>query len=494
VKRHGLGTLAAALTALSAGPAAASGFLTARFGGEHGHPTTDNPSAMYFNPAGLALGHGTRLYLDGTFAYIAAGYDRPADAVYPVIPTGEPGTGTPAEDLDRNSGENSLMNFAAAPMAAVVTDFGESGVGFGLGVYFPFGGASTWDRMDKYEDDAQYPGAYDGPQRWWSIDGTLRSMYVTAAFGGRVQGTGLSLGVAVNYISSEVHTLRARNSPADDATVSRLANGKTRLAEGRSRVDVKGKDVSASAGLLWEALEKELWLGLSYQAQPGFGTMQLDGDLETVLGSSKDGAATTKVRLEQDLPDVIRLGGRWRPTPTTEVRLNGEYARWSVFQRQCLINMDAADGKTTDCDLNDAGNLNEGATSDIVQNIERDWEDTIAVRAGGSYWLDETLELFGALGYDGNAVPDERIDPALPDFHDISVSAGARVELLEKSLALAGTYTQFFYVPRDVAPRTKVQGVPQSDFPPESPSVGPDAAGKYTRSIGALNINVQYTF
>ena len=31
--------------------ASASGFFVARFGGEHGHPTTDNPTAMYYNPA-----------------------------------------------------------------------------------------------------------------------------------------------------------------------------------------------------------------------------------------------------------------------------------------------------------------------------------------------------------------------------------------------------------------------------------------------------------
>ena len=36
----------------------ASGFYVARFGGEHGHPTTDNLSAIYYNPAGLSLGLG----------------------------------------------------------------------------------------------------------------------------------------------------------------------------------------------------------------------------------------------------------------------------------------------------------------------------------------------------------------------------------------------------------------------------------------------------
>jgi long-chain fatty acid transport protein len=325
-------------------------------------------------------------------------------------------------------------------------------------------------------------------------------MYVTGAGAWRFPGIGLSVGLGANLVLSSVHTLRARVGDGSDTLVTRTAAGE-KLAEGRSRVEVKSTNFSLGGGLIWEPMEN-LWIGASYQSQPGFGKIQLDGDLEAVLAEQAE-ASTTKVRLEQELPDVIRLGGRWRPTPSTEVRLNGEFVRWSVFERQCLINMDdpeATDRPTTkDCRLNGDGELMEDRTivggdfdgqplkSNVTQNVERDWEDTLAVRAGGSYWLQENLELYGALGYDGNAVPDERLDPAIPDFHDISLSAGARVELMEKALALAGTYTQFIYFARETDVRDQANK-------PVFPSATPDAAGKYTRSIGALNVNVEYTF
>src|SRR5688572_8894505 len=56
----------------------ASGISTARFGGEHGHPTTDNATAIYYNPAGIALSKGTHIFVDATLALRWASYTRPA--------------------------------------------------------------------------------------------------------------------------------------------------------------------------------------------------------------------------------------------------------------------------------------------------------------------------------------------------------------------------------------------------------------------------------
>ena len=50
-------------------PAVASGFAAAEFGGEHGNVVTTNPTALYFNPAGIALGEGTRFYVSGVLAW-----------------------------------------------------------------------------------------------------------------------------------------------------------------------------------------------------------------------------------------------------------------------------------------------------------------------------------------------------------------------------------------------------------------------------------------
>src|SRR5262245_22550728 len=100
-----------------------SGFLVAQFGGEVGHPATDHPTARYFNPAGLARGHGTRLYLEGIFAYHTASYTRPSAAI------DHPGVGTPAEATSANAGKASLANPVAAPFFGVVSDLGVRNLG-----------------------------------------------------------------------------------------------------------------------------------------------------------------------------------------------------------------------------------------------------------------------------------------------------------------------------------------------------------------------------
>src|SRR5262245_14825918 len=57
-------------------PSAAAGFAAARFGAEHGHVTTTNPTALYYNPAAVALAGGTHLYLDGTLALRRATWEH----------------------------------------------------------------------------------------------------------------------------------------------------------------------------------------------------------------------------------------------------------------------------------------------------------------------------------------------------------------------------------------------------------------------------------
>ena len=83
--------LVSSLALFGASEARASGFATARFGGEHGHPASDSPTSIYFNPAGLALGTGTRIYAEGLFAWRSITYDRPTAAIDNVVDPGEGG-------------------------------------------------------------------------------------------------------------------------------------------------------------------------------------------------------------------------------------------------------------------------------------------------------------------------------------------------------------------------------------------------------------------
>src|SRR6188768_910402 len=58
------GLLSFVCTASLTSPAFASGFAVARFGGEQGHPTATNPTAVYYNPAGIGMSRGTHLLAD----------------------------------------------------------------------------------------------------------------------------------------------------------------------------------------------------------------------------------------------------------------------------------------------------------------------------------------------------------------------------------------------------------------------------------------------
>ena len=126
-------------------------------------------------------------------------------------------------------------------------------------------------------------------------------------------------------------------------------------------------------------------------------------------------------------------------------------------------------------DVQDNGAAAAGANDDNpapIQNLPRDWQDAFGIRGGGSYFINPMIEVFGGLGYDSNAIPDESLDPALTDFHDISVAVGGRLTF-GKHVAVAASWTQLFYISRDTTGLKK-----NAEY--QQPSRGPDA-GASTR-------------
>ena len=457
---------AASLSLVAAGgPAAATGIAVARFGGEHGNPMTSDPTAMYYNPAGLALGEGTFVFVEGTFAWRTFTYDRSVQAI--DNPNATPGT----PDVGTNSGEATLSNIIASPFIGVRSDLGVKNLGVALGFYTPFGGQAVWDKNEAYEGNTMYPGAVDGPQRWHNIEGTIRSSYITAAGAYKIPAANLAIGVGANLVLSVVDTVRATNVDGSDNVVTAVGG------EGRAWVDSSGTSFSVGAGVAWNP-SPGLVIGLSYQAQPGFGEIKNEGTLSTKFGTLP--ASETPVFVYQSLPDILRLGAAFRPTPQTEVRVWGAYERWSNFQKQCIVNSTV---ENPGCELNEMGRPVDPA-SGVLNNIPRDWEDGFTVRASGSYWLNPGLELMAGVGFDGNAVPDHTQEASLPDQNDITATLGASFDLgdLELTASLLGVFS----LTRDVDP---------TDPPPfDPPSRVPDGAGSYSQTVIVLQLGVGYGF
>ncbi len=466
-----------------AAPSFAGGFATARMGGEHGHVATDHPSAIYFNPAGLALTRGTRIYIEGLFIHRAASYDRPTEAVDSVVPNGETGTGTPESALAANTGEAELSNFLASPFAAVVSDLGLRNVGVGVGVYVPFGGSAKWDSNLDFVGDTMFPGASDGVQRWSNIEGQQRLLYGTIAGSYLFEGANVSVGLGINLIKSDIETIRARTATGtDDLTAS---NGT--LVEGRSLLEVEQNTMSVGLGVMWRPIE-DLFLGVSYQAQPGFGETGLEGTLTTKFGSSQ--TTVSDVELRQELPDIFRIGFRYFATPKIEVRAAADYTRWGVFDNQCVLDANQADRK---CAIRPDGGVDaEAGGAGIILNLRRNWEDTYGVRLGGSYWAADNVELVAGGSYDSSAVPDETIDAALIDMGKFVGTAGVNWGAVPGKFTVSLSYTHVAYLEREVEARGRDDmGNPDA---PASPSRSPDGAGTYDQAVNLVTLGLQYAF
>jgi long-chain fatty acid transport protein len=437
------------------GQAHASGFAAARFGGEHGNVVTTNPTASYYNPGAMAFSTGTHLYLDGTLALRHATWTHARAATDEVEPAGAEGA---------NFGKATLFNVFGGPMLGATTRLGPLALGASVSV--PFGGQAHWGKNDKFAASAMFPLAEDGVQRWHATDGNVAFIYLTGGAALRLGRVGL--GISGNVIRGAVGSTQAK-TPTGDGTPDLER-------EGRAVLDVKGWLGSFGVGGMAELVEEQLWLGASYQAQPGLGTMQLDGTLTTIY---QGGATPFPATFHQALPDITRVGLRYQPSPVVQVRLHGEFTRWSVLRTQCVGLQDR------ECAVDPDG-AQVSPDGSVLQNLRRKWNDTLAVRAGASHWLASGTELFAGIGLESAAAPDSTLDPGLADATNFAGALGGRFALTP-TLFLAASYTHIQYLHRDNTNASQLANA-------MPPTRRPDGGGLYTQWIGLLNLNVEKQF
>jgi long-chain fatty acid transport protein len=204
--------------------------------------------------------------------------------------------------------------------------------------------------------------------------------------------------------------------------------------------------------------------------------MQLHGNLEVSFQGS---SAPFAVTLNQALPDIIRLGARYRASPLVELRLYGDVTRWSRFGTQCI----ALGGQPCAVFPNGADATPNLST---VQNLRRLWRDTYAARAGASVRARPNLELLAGLGYETAAVPDATLDPTFPDAASIRTALGARLQITS-GLAINGGLTALWYASRDNTGRSELASA-------QPPTRRADAGGRYTLWLGLVNLGIEQRF
>ena len=173
--------------------------------------------------------------------------------------------------------------------------------------------------------------------------------------------------------------------------------------------------------------------------------------------------------------------GNLKLNPKIDIRAVAEYAFWSKLQRQCVLNTEV---ETRRCEIADDGTA--PADAGMVANLERRWQDAYGFRAGASYHMNPKFEVFAGAGWDGTAVPDGFMDPALFDLEKVTASVGARYTALDM-VRTTITLMQVAYAEADTTGKSE---------PPvlKPPTRSPDSGGKYNQAVTVANISVEALF
>jgi long-chain fatty acid transport protein len=439
--------------------ARAAGFATQKFGGELGNPVATNPTALYYNPAGIAFSEGWHIYFDESVAFRSVSWNHPP---------GQPGDPTDAPANIGNDGQASLFNVFTGPtmgITAKVNDY----LAIGGGVFVPFAGREHWDQTNK-NPDPMYPLSGDGPQRWSSIDGSLTFLYGTV--GAALKFGPLAIGATGNLIYSWVQFTKAQNLGG--------INTPNSAAEGRAKLNVSGANGSFGLGAMVEPWKGHLWLGAGYQAQPGLGDQTLKGTFDVSSPTPGGSLPQKKATFTQGLPDVFRAGIRFRPIDAIEIRAFGDYTRWSRMKSQCV----ALEGYK--CQVYPDGSDASGGNGAVLANFVRDWGDTMSYRGGVSWYANPDVEIFAGGGYETGATPDATLDPTVSDANNYQGALGGRFNVADW-IYVSAQWTQIMYADRDttgksIASRYKI------------PTQQPDGGGQYKQWVGIFDLILEKQF
>jgi long-chain fatty acid transport protein len=294
---HGLALwavrLAASLLALTPVALRASGtqvgfkdaFATAR--GNAFVATADNPSAIYYNPAGLTQLQGQEISATAYVVQLSA--------------TFHPAYSTVTSSLNKETQVLPQVYYAWAPAGAKWA--------LGLGIYAPFGLSTDWNNSDKPFSDSLYEFATKNKETYTTIN---------PVFAWRLTDT-LSIGGGLTFNRLKV-----------DLNRGLLFSGIP--YNGLFRLNADGTDVGYNLGLRWQPAVEHAF-GLSYQARTNFsvsGTTTLR--LLPAFPSVQPMTTVNPAQAYFAFPEVVIAGYSYRPTPQWNFEADIDWTNWSCLK------------------------------------------------------------------------------------------------------------------------------------------------------------------
>lgn len=366
--------LVVALVALASATALAAGFAINEQGARAMGQAmafaarADDPSAVFFNPAGITQLEGLHFYTGGTLIAQQSTWNS----------------------SDSSQSIDSDDRFEVPPHLYLTYQVNKKWF-FGMGLFVPYGLSKAWPD--------NFPGKY--------INKSTRLM--NFCFNPNIAykvTDAVSVAAGVDVIYSVAKLDRALYlQPLSNAYF-----GGYPLADGYFSADVKDTAVGWNVAMHAKLTER-VSLGISYRAQvklnldgdltltvPHTGVAQIDGTLAALFPNQP-------VKTEITLPDTLFVGIGGKVTDKFDTEVDLQFTNWTDYDElPFMFSKQTAAIKDT--------------------TVPKDWGNGWVIRWGNEYHYSESSDLRAGFYYDMNPVPDATLDPTLPDSDRLSFQAG----------------------------------------------------------------------
>ena len=375
----------------------------------------NDPSAIYFNPAGLAHLDGTRLMLGATVIF-------PNIAFTPHY----------SNPFANNTEEIDAESLVFTPINLYFTHQLNDMFTVGLGVFNPYGLGTEWNS--------------DWIGRALSVKAEIQLFNFNPTVAAKFFNDKLSVAAGFNFVMGSVEMLREAVSapPAPDPVTLHLKAGLT-----------DGTGYGYNFGIQYKPTPS-LNFGFSYRSAVD---VKVEGDATFTPPSLIDvlGLPEGKVKSTLNLPANIFIGAACSPIDNLWLEFNAQFIGWSAFDKLELYFQQLPLGENG------------------VLTLEKHYKDTWILRLGAEYTLSDALALSCGIFRDLNPVPDETLDPMLPDSDRWGINLGVSYRI-NKMLSFDLAY---MFLPFDER-TTKVQ---KDRF-----------YGTYNTSTNLFGFNVNFNF
>lgn len=431
----------------------------------------DDLGAIYYNPAGI-VDAGSSILFDASWVNFSSDYTRQAS-----IRQVDPNTGETVGRFGRTfptvQGSTPFL-----PVPTIAGSFAFKDFAIALGAYAPYAALVS------------YPEEVNGepaPQRYalYSLDGS--ALVVAGAWGAWAPIDQLRIGLGLNFLMGNFNTTLAFSGCLPDRFFCSPEN---------PFWDVNGElavgpifSPSGNGGVIWEIVPG--WrVGASFQ---GPFSIDAEGTLKTRLPKAPPFAEAEqngeKGRVQFDLPWAIRFGVESRAlVKDLRVEVGFDYARWSMHDK---ISVDP-DGIS----LDNVATFPERYYIPSV-TLERGFQDTVGIHAGGEYTVhpkeDLAVDLRAGLSYETSGVQPEYLTVVTIDSNKLTPALGAGLHVGEHlRFDIAFAYVIAETVEVDPAQAKVAQVVPVEANEVEEKDI--INGGIYESRATVLGLGVVYTF